>query len=205
MTVAFNYAAFFAASRPLFGGKLTQMQVDGLNAALKAGFAISAPGPAWLVAGRTKIGEKEIPGPKHNPWIVNSMWKALGAPWLKTDDADSPWCGGFMAWCMNEAGQPYPKSFPSAGAWATWGVPCLPQIGAVIVKERDGGHHVAQLVGITADGLWYLALGGNQNDGVSIAPIAIASVTAVRWPANVPQLSLKLPVMARATTAAREA
>ena len=208
MTAAFDHAAFFAAARPMFGGKLTQAQVDGLNAALRAGFGMALASPVyppWTGAGLTKLGEREFKGAGHNPFIVEEMWIKLGAPWLKTDDGEGPWCGGFAAWCVNAAGLAYPKDFPKAASWATWGVACPPQVGAFVVKARVGGNHVAQLVGITADGHHYLALGGNQGDAVSIAPMLVADVNAVRWPANVAQMNIALPVMEKKTSLASEA
>lgn len=197
---ALNEKAFFDAARPLFGGKLTQAQVDGLNAAKAAllGTASTAY-PPWTTAGMTKLGEREIKGPLHNPFITEEMWKNLGATWLTTDDADGAWCGGMAAWCMNQAGLAYPKNYPAAASWRTWGVACKPQVGAIIVKARPGGNHVAQLVGITPDGRYYLALGGNQGDMVSIAPILVAEVDAVRWPAGVAELHIPLPTMPKTT------
>ena len=61
------------------------------------------------------------------------------------------------------------------------------------------------LVGVTADKLYFLALGGNQNDAVSIAPILVSEVKAVRWPDGYAQLRIPLPVMPKTTTIAREA
>lgn len=205
MTV-FNPAAFFDAARPLFGGKLSQAQVDGLNAALQAYVGASGVAyPAWTSFGMTKLGEREIAGPKHNPFITEEMWRDLGASWLKTDDNDGPWCGGFAAWCVNKVGLPYPKDYPKAAAWAPWGVPCKPQVGAFIVKSRDGGNHVAQIVGITRDGLYYLALGGNQSDSVSIAPFPVSAAYACRWPAGVPELHIPMPIMEKKTSIGSEA
>lgn len=203
---AFNHAAFFAAARPLFGGKLTQAQVDGLNGALSMGFGVRSLAPAWFTAGIAKIGESEVPGPKHNAWIVGDMWKKLGAGWLKTDDKDGPWCGGFMAWCMNEAGIVYPKEFPRALAWADWGVECEPQLGAVCVMERPGGGtgHVTMAAGKTKAGD-IKGLGGNQRNQVNIDDFPFSRITDWRWPAGVPILNIPLPVMAPGTISRNEA
>lgn len=195
---AFNHRAFFDAVRPLFGGRLSQAQVDALDAAIAAGMGTTSVAyPPWTAAGMTKLGEREIKGPEHNPFITEEMWEDLGAAWLKTDE--DAWCGGMAAWCANEAGLPYPKLYPRAADWRTYGVACNPQVGAFIVKARPGGNHVAQLVGITVDGLWYLALGGNQGNCVSIAPIAVKEVDACRWPSGVAQLHIPLPIMAKKT------
>lgn len=167
--------------------------------------ALDVREPAWVRAGRSKIGEREIPGPKHNPWIIG-MWQKLGAPWIKTDDADGAWCGGFVAWCLAEAGLSYPKNYPAAASFATWGTACAPQMGAIGVKARKGGNHVFLIVGITADRMFYKALGGNQDNQVSIIDIPASEVNAIRWPKGAPAPENKpLPVMPRGTVARSEA
>lgn len=204
----------FDAIRAARGRGYTQPDVDSINAYLDTiGVPRELPTkvtpplagePAWTRAGRTKLGEREIPGAKHNPWIL-SFWKQT--PWLKTDDSDSPWCGGFMKWCMEQAGIAYPKDFPRAKAWADWGVP-VPRssvpVGTIGVKTRDGGGHVGQIVGITADGVFYKVLGGNQNNMVSITDIRVADFIALRWPVGVPLPAGNLPIMPRGTTGASE-
>src|SRR3546814_6662991 len=92
--------------------------------------------PVWITIARAKIGEREIPGSKHNPWIVG-FWQRLGAAWFNDDE--TPWCGGFVAWCLNEAGLTYPKDFPRAASFAFYGTACPAQLGAIGVKARKGG------------------------------------------------------------------
>lgn len=159
--------------------------------------------PAWVRAGRSKLGEREIPGPKHNPWITG-FWQKLGAAWFRDDE--TPWCGGFMAWCLAEAGLPWPKNFPAAASFASWGTPCKPQVGAIMVKARKGGNHVGIIVGETPDKRFFKVLGGNQNNMVSIVDILKASATAIRWPKGAPAPgSRPLPVMPVGTVGASEA
>jgi uncharacterized protein (TIGR02594 family) len=158
--------------------------------------------PPWVVTARKLIGLKEVPGPRHNPTILG-FWSKLGASWLKTDE--DPWCGGFMAWAMAEAKIVYPKLYPRAAEWKTWGVSCKPQLGAIGVKARPGGNHVFTMVGITADGSRYKALGGNQGNGVSIIDIRVNDVDAIRWPEGVVQRNIPLPIMPAGTIGASEA
>src|SRR5690606_13431972 len=113
-----------------------------------------------------------------------SFWQRLGAKWYNDDE--TPWCGGFIAWCLNEAGLPYPKNFPAAASFRDYGTECLPQLGAIGVKSRKGGNHVFIIVGETADKRYFKALGGNQSDAVNIMDILKSDVTAVRWPPSVP-------------------
>lgn len=210
--MAFDFDAFmrdWRASRDKDGTKIKQAELDLVMAAIKGTYApnvaaVPADGgePAWVRAGRSKIGEREIPGARHNPWII-SFWKQ--APWIKTDDADGAWCGGFVKWCLEQAGLPFPKNYPSAKSFATWGTPCKAQVGAIGVKARKGGNHVFLIVGMTRDRMFYKALGGNQNNQVSIIDIRVADVDAIRWPAGAGDApNLPLPLMAKGTVGASE-
>lgn len=135
--------------------------------------------PKWLEAARGKIGEREIPGPRHNPWIVRGLAK-LKAWW---SDDETPWCGFFAAWCMDEAGLPYPKHWYRAKAWADYGSRLRPERiapGAILVFDRKGGGHVGFYVGESDNN--YYVLGGNQGNSVNVAPIAKSRCVAIRWP-----------------------
>ncbi len=206
MTTADRIAALLRPAAP--GSKLTSAEVPLINqlAALWDGRAHVARGePEWLTAARSKIGEKEVPGAKHNPWII-SFWKQT--PWIKTDDSDGAWCGGFVKWCLEQARLPYPKNFPAASSFKTYGTKCSPQVGAIGVKARPGGNHVFFIVGETSDRMYYKALGGNQSNGVNIMDIKKSDVDAgnVRWPENAGDpLGIPLPVMGRGTISRNEA
>jgi uncharacterized protein (TIGR02594 family) len=214
----FNLSAFmrdWRAARDPDGRKIGKGEYDLVMAAIAGTYkpgeqpvmapALPAGEPAWLKAGRSKIGEREIPGPKHNQWIIG-MWQKLGAPWIKTDDADGAWCGGFVAWCLNEAGLPYPKNYPAARSFADWGMACKARVGAIGVKARKGGNHVFLIVGETPDKAYFKALGGNQNNQVSIIDIRKSDTTAIRWPtgAVLPPFA-PLPVLPKGTIGVSEA
>lgn len=161
--------------------------------------SVPAKEPAWIVQARSKIGQQEIKGPSHNSWIAKG-WAKLGAGWYNDDE--TPWCGFFVADCLNEVGLPYPKNFPAASSFRTYGTAVPAQLGAIGVKTRSGGNHVFFIVGQTADGVYYKALGGNQSDAVTIMDIRKSDVDAIRWPPNVPLVSrpdMKLPTMAKGT------
>lgn len=145
----------------------------------------TASEPAWLRAARGKLDTREVPGSANSPTILG--WaKKLGTKVLgMVYNADSvPWCGLFVATCMAEAGLSTPPIAVRAKAWATWGLPTKPRVGAVLVFARDGGGHVAFYVGEDAD--HFQVLGGNQGDRVSIARIAKDRMVASRWPMSVP-------------------
>ena len=159
---------------------------------------------AWIVVALSLVGQREIPGPKHNSWIAKG-WARLGAGWYNDDE--TPWCGFFVAHCMDAAGLPYPRGgrFASAAAWADYGVKCEPQVGAIGVKKRPGGNHVFFIVGQTSCKRYYKALGGNQSNAVNTMDIAKSDVFAIRWPAGVPQLNIPLPIMPRGVISTNEA
>ncbi|HEV2079956.1 MAG TPA: TIGR02594 family protein [Allosphingosinicella sp.] len=192
------------ADRKRRGLTLPQPLVDAGDAWLDScGFPreVAPSEPAWVSAGRLLIGEREIPGPQHNPKIVS--WWQRGASWFKDDE--TPWCGAFVKHCMESAGIAYPKEFPRAAAWATWGVKCTAQVGAVGVKQRTGGNHVFIIIGETPDKRFYKVLHGNSGNMVCIGDIPKADVFAIRWPVGLPQPLLPLPRMAPGTISRNEA
>lgn len=157
--------------------------------------------PRWMAEARRLIGQREIPGPKHTAWIASS-WKRLGAGWF-TDD-ETPWCGLYVAHCIEAAGLPFPKMFPRAKSWADWGKPCPPTVGAVIVFGRAGGGHVGFLVGENASN--YYVLGGNQSNAVNITPIAKSRKvpSGIRWPLSLGVPAPGLPWMTGGTVSVNE-
>lgn len=133
--------------------------------------------PSWMQVARSYIGTKEFPGPANNPVIV--QWLVQLQSWFK-DDAVA-WCGSFMAHCMQRAKVTYPKNYPAARSWASWGI-AAPNMGpgVVLVFVREGGGHVGLYAG--EDAVCYHVLGGNQSDQVSITRIAKQRLIAARWP-----------------------
>ncbi len=160
----------------------------------------TASEPRWMVEARKLIGQREIPGPQHNRWIADG-WKRLGAGWF-TDD-ETPWCGLFVAHCIEAAGLPFPKLFPRAMAWADWGKACPPTVGAVGVFKRSGGGHVGFLVG--EDVRHYHVLGGNQSNAVNIMRLAKDRAVAVRWPVSLGLPTPGLPKMIGGAVSGNEA
>lgn len=198
----------FVAVRTARNGRaFTQMEVGALDNILdalevpRAGQAPVARGePRWMQEARARIGEREISGPKHNRWIAEG-WKRLGAGWF-TDD-ETPWCGLFVAHCIEAAGLPFPKMFPRALAWSTWGKACPPAVGAVVTFKRQGGGHVGFLVGEDAKNFY--VLGGNQSNMVNIQPIAKSRMDAIRWPVSLALPEAGLPRMTGGVISTNEA
>jgi uncharacterized protein (TIGR02594 family) len=206
---AFDHDAFmreWRSKRLGDGDKISQAEYDLVLAAIGGRWTpppAERPGePAWLAIARTLIGQREIPGPKHNSWIAKG-WARLGAGWFSNDE--TPWCGFFVAHCIDAVGLPFPGKglFARAKAWLDWGKPSKPVLGAVVVFGRAGGGHVGFLVGESASN-WYV-LGGNQANAVNITPIAKARALGYRWPASLPESSTLLPKMSGGTVSVNEA
>lgn len=204
----FNHGVFVRVLREGLGGKLPNEIYGPVLAAVEAGLGkpqaapvppIANSDPAWLREARTHLGKSEVPGAKHSPFVL-SLWKALGRPYK---DDETPWCGGFVGYCMAQAGHEGPKIPERASAWGDWGKACAPVPGAVAVFTRAGGGHVGFLVG-QSDASWYV-LGGNQSNQVNIMPIDKARLSATRWPAGVGVPLVALPRMSGGVVSRNEA
>lgn len=159
------------------------------------------PELAWIAEARKHIGLREIKGPKHNLTIVGWL-KALKAWW--TDD-ETPWCGTFIAHCLQTAGVKYPKNWFRALAYAdtAYGAKLKkPAYGCVAVKTRQGGGHVCFVVGRDLRTGKLVCLGGNQSDMVCFALYAESDFEAFMWCGQTSQPAqhrYELPVLSGVT------
>ncbi len=125
-------------------------------------------GTPWIDTAQQEIGVREVPGPKANARILE-YFKA--SKFWKKDDSpkSSAWCGSFAAWVAIKHGFTPPKNAYRALEWLNFGQRLdKPAYGALAIKTRDGGGHVAFLVGQSKDGSKYHALGGNQDNAVNV-------------------------------------
>lgn len=139
------------------------------------------PKPLWIVEANRHMGLKEIKGAKTNNFIA--IWlKNLKAWW--TDD-ETPWCGTFVAHCIQTCNLKLPKDWMRAKAWLNWGQALIkPLVGCVVVFERKGGGHVGFVIGRDKSGN-LMVLGGNQGDSVKISPFSEDRVVGYRWPTEI--------------------
>ena len=119
-----------------------------------------------------------------------------------------PWCGVFVAHCLDEARIAPVSLAVRATSWSDWGANLRVDRlapGAVLVFQREGGGHVGFYVG--EDDAAYHVLGGNQGDAVTIARLAKARLVASRWPRGVPVIGgpVRLPNRAGAPLSRNEA
>jgi uncharacterized protein (TIGR02594 family) len=136
------------------------------------------------------VGEiHEIRGPDASPFIA---WCHESCD-VETSD-EIPWCSSFMnrlAWLLR---QPRSKS-AAARSWLHVGVPIdLREANAandVVILKRGSGTqpgpdvinapgHVTVFAGLDADGVHFYGLGGNQDDGVTVARFPRANILGVR-------------------------
>lgn len=139
--------------------------------------------PPWLIEAKKNFGVKEIPGPTHNSKI--SAWLSkLGAWW---SDDETPWCGVFVAHCLQMASLPFPRAFYRALSWSDYGSLLRRDRlapGAILVFDRKGGGHVGFYIG--EDRNHYYVLGGNQSNAVNVSKIARSRLLTARWPKDQP-------------------
>jgi uncharacterized protein (TIGR02594 family) len=158
--------------------------------------------PPWLVEARASVGLREIPGALTAPTIQRWLTE-LGAWWR---DDETPWCGVAVAAWMRAAGQPLPKHWYRAKGWLDWGVPLQhPDVGAVVVFEREGGGHVGLVVGRDLGGR-LMVLGGNQGNAVNVRAFLRERVVGFRWPSTwVLPAAAPLPLLGAGELSASEA
>lgn len=155
------------------------------------------PIPTWLDKAFRYRGLKEIPGPRHNPTIIK--WLTKLKAWWKDDE--TPWCGTYIAHCLDASGLPIPKHWYRAKGYLEYGEPCnLDSIpfGAICIKGRRGGGHVFFAVARSRDGQTIYGLGANQNNAVNIAPFRRGDLLGARYPRSTNNPRLALPIASSA-------
>jgi uncharacterized protein (TIGR02594 family) len=123
----------------------------------------------WMKTAMNEIGQKEIPGPKNSPRVME-YHEAAGSYSKGDSGKGDAWCAGFVSWVMKQHGYTLPSYAMRALQWKNFGKSVTkPTFGAIGIKQRDGGGHVAFVVGKSLDGEYLYMLGGNQNDEVNIS------------------------------------
>ena len=151
--------------------------------------------PPWLQCMRTITGLTETPGSADNQRIM-FMADYVGHAYPEQEayasyytGDDVAWCGLAMAFCMSVAGiepvfgQTDTERWMWALAWSEWidsDKLTEPQLGCVVVTEREGGGHVTLYE--STEGGMYKCRGGNQSDMVNVTSIDPSSVVALVWP-----------------------
>jgi len=159
----------------------------------------------WMITALKEAGQAEVAGKKANPRILE-YFKA--SKFWGTDDsgASNAWCASFVAWVMKENGHAAVENAFRAKAWSSFGKKLNePVYGAIGIKTRRGGGHVAFVVGQSSDGKHLFMLGGNQSDMVQIKKYPLSVWNSFVVPDNFKTDDINLPVYSKpATTAGRE-
>jgi uncharacterized protein (TIGR02594 family) len=125
-------------------------------------------GAIWIDSAQGEIGQREAGGTRINPKIAEYF--RASKFWGEDDSGEkNAWCGSFAAWVMSRHDYVPPKNSFRAKEWLNFGQRLdLPVYGAIGVKSRKGGGHVAFIVGQNVDGTKYFMLGGNQGNSVNV-------------------------------------
>ena len=150
----------------------------------------------WITEGRKFLGIEE----NKDETILKGWVTDLKQNWFtKIFNKTVPWCGVYVAHCLQVANLPIPATYMRAKDWLNYGVAIqTPVPGCIVVFTRQGGGHVGFVVGVTPDGL-LLVLGGNQNDRVTIARFKKDNVSGYVWVPGIPLPTEKLPVLSLET------
>jgi uncharacterized protein (TIGR02594 family) len=137
--------------------------------------------PIWLIEGLKWIGTKEESGPASNANILGWARQEGGAI-AKTYTHDSiPWCALFANMVLSKIGLRGTETLWALD-WSNWGIRLAgPAVGAFAPMKRDGGGHIAIVVGRDQHGN-LMCLGGNQSDAVNIKPFPADRPLSFRWP-----------------------
>ncbi len=122
----------------------------------------------WMPIARGELGVAEILGDASNPRIEEYLHSTT-LPNVFADTNETPWCSGFVNWCVEKAGVAGTDS-AVARSWLNWGKKTTaPVEGCIAVFKRDAGKgHVGFFISQTATKV--KLLGGNQpGDLVSLA------------------------------------
>jgi uncharacterized protein (TIGR02594 family) len=141
--------------------------------------------PLWLIEGLNWVGVKEARGTADNAAI--RTWAAEeGGEIAKVYRHDSiPWCSLYANMVLTKVGLKGTETLWALD-WANWGQKLPgPAVGAFAPMKRQGGGHIAIVVGRDQHGN-LMCLGGNQEDAVNIKPFPADRPLSFRWPAGVP-------------------
>ena len=138
----------------------------------------------WLTWMQTHIGQAEVPGPKHNPLIVE--WgRRAGIGWWNNDD--DAWCAVFVNGALVATGYPSTRS-ALARSFLAYGVALrAPVPGAIVVFPRGSNPlygHVAVVERIT--GNVTDTIDGNVANQVARRSRATSTILprGIRWPSG---------------------
>jgi uncharacterized protein (TIGR02594 family) len=131
--------------------------------------------PTLVEVWDSRLGIKEVVGPKHNP-VILKWWQDAGHPEIIEDE--TAWCSGSMCSAAKEAELPFPPPNVNAAArsWLTMGKGVElenAEPGDVVVWPRGNSSwqgHVNMIRHVKRDGskVMVRCIGGNQSNAVTL-------------------------------------
>jgi len=147
----------------------------------------------WMTTAYKEIGQSEVAGKKANPKILE-YFKASKFWGADDSGGSNAWCASFVAWVMKENGYAEVENSFRAKSWSNFGKKTSdPIYGAIGIKTRRGGGHVAFVVGQSPDGRYLFMLGGNQGDMVQIKKYPLSVWSTFVLPNNFNTDGITLP------------
>lgn len=140
--------------------------------------------PLWLTEALRWLNTKEVPGDADNPQILEWAREEGGSIARDYKHDSVPWCALFANMVLAKVGL---KGTGTLWAldFAKWGIGLNgAAIGAFAPMKRDGGGHIAIVVGRDQHGN-LMCVGGNQGDEVSIRPFPAGRPVGFRYPEDV--------------------
>jgi uncharacterized protein (TIGR02594 family) len=175
-----------AIDSALAGGGATRVPAGRQRAAeARIGGANGTDQPIWLLEGLKWMNTEEAPGAADNPDILE--WaRAEGGAIAKSYHSDSiPWCALYANMVLTKVGLQGTETLWALD-WSDWGTRLPgPAVGAFAPMKRQGGGHIAIVVGRDQHGN-LMCLGGNQSDAVNIKPFPATRPVSFRWPKEAP-------------------
>ncbi|MBR1123485.1 TIGR02594 family protein [Bradyrhizobium lablabi] len=141
--------------------------------------------PLWVIEGLKWRNLREGRGAAENPDILKWARDEGGAIAEAYKHDEIPWCALFANMVLTKVGIKGTETLWALD-WDKWGQKLPgPAVGAFAPMKRDGGGHIAIVVGRDKQGN-LMCLGGNQSDAVSVIPFPAKRPLSFRWPVGVP-------------------
>jgi uncharacterized protein (TIGR02594 family) len=137
----------------------------------------------WMRFAFEEYGQAEVPGTADNPRII----QYLATCGLGGANDETPWCAGFVNWCLRRAGIAGTGRANARSFLRGWDGQSLsePSFGSITVFSRppNPAHgHVAFYTGMEGSNL--VMLGGNQGNRVGLKTYPISRVLGYFLPAG---------------------
>ena len=143
----------------------------------------------WLKAALGEVGQTEIAGAKSNPRILE--YRRMANISIGGDDSVVPWCAIFVNAMLETAGVKGSGSAMARGFAGSKNFEKLdaPMVGCITVISSSRGPASGHVFFYTAEnGLFFQALGGNQDDSVNVSMFQKKKLVGHYWPKGVAKL-----------------